>query len=357
MARGARLARLLRTSLLIAAAGCDELEHPSLVKDLRLLAVAVEPPEVILDPAAPAAGPPELEVTPLLADPRGGGRPVTWTVRACGNDPLAPSAPGAGTEGAAGYPAGGARSTVGSARCPPPGPTSWSLLPDGETRPAGASLRFALGATQLAAAFAADVFPGHLGKPHGGFDLGLPISLEFTASAGDERVVGLKRVVFWAGPLREGQQPNRNPRILEVRAFADRDPETLSPREPVEVVAAGQAQVLAPGQTLWLEPAGAEAEPYVTRVIDRFTDEVRLQEVASETLTFAFYASAGRFVPAQTSSELSFGARPTARRPLESRYEAPAAAGDVTVWIVVRDERGGSSFLERRLTVHEPARD
>jgi hypothetical protein len=348
---------LLGTSALVAGAGCEELDQPSQVKDLRLLAVAVEPPEVILDPAAPEPGAPELEVTPLLADPAGGGRAVSWTVRACGNDPLAPSAPGAGTEGAANYPAGGARSTVGSARCPAPGPTSWLLMAEGETRAAGTSFRFEIGAGQLAAAFAADVFPGHLGKPHGGFDLGLPIALEVTATAGDETVVGLKRVVFWAGPLREGQQPNRSPRILELRTFGDRDPDTLEPRGPVEVLAPGQPRALQAGQTFWVEPTGAEAEPYVTRVIDRFTDEVRLQEVARETLTFAFYASAGKFVPPETTSELAFGARPTARLPLESKYEAPAAAAEVTIWIVARDERGGSSFTERRLVVQQPTGD
>ncbi len=364
-------AGLLGGLLLLPAAACQELEHPSTVRDLRLLAVVVEPPEVILDPAAPEAAGPEIEVRPLLADPAGGGRPVTWTARACGNDPLAPSAPGAGTEGAASYPAGGARSTVGSARCPPPGPTSWPLLPEGETRPAGASFRFALTASQLAAAFAADVFPGHLGRPHGGFDLGLPIALEITARAGNESAVGIKRVVFWPGPLRADQRPNRNPQILEVRTFAARDPRSLAPQGPIELLAPDAPRPIAAGEPLWLEPAGATAEPYLTPVIDRFTDQVKLAEIPAETLRFSFFATAGRFVPPETRSALSFGAAPTERLPLESRYEPPAAADlprdpgsgrrqqEVTIWIVVRDERGGAAFVERRLLVQEagPARD
>jgi hypothetical protein len=338
----------------LLAAGCQELDHPSEVKDLRLLAVGVDPPEVILDPAAHQV--PEIEVTPLLADPAGGGRPLTWTLRACGNDPLAPSAPGAGTEGAGNYPAGGARSTVGSATCPAEGPTSWQIMPEGESRAAGASFRFALTPSQLAAAFAADVFPGHLGKPHGGFDLGLPISLEVRATAGEETVVGIKRVVFWAAALRPDQVANRNPHILELRCYPDRDPRSLDPLGPVELLTS-EPRVLRAGERLWIEPAGAVAEPYPTTVIDRFTDEVRVREVAAETLTYAFHATAGRFVPPQTTSELPFGGKPTDRVHVESRYQPPADGGrqEVTLWIVVRDERGGSSFLERRLVVGEPA--
>jgi hypothetical protein len=351
-------------AVIALAAACQELDHPSQVKDLRLLAVTVEPPEVILDPDGLAA--PEIEVTPLLADPRGDGRPLTFTARACANDPLAPSAPGAGTEGAGNYPAGGARSTVGSARCPPDGPTSWTLVPADDARPAGAPLRVAFTAAQLAAAFAVDVFPGHLGQPHGGFDLGLPIALEITGRAGDETAVGIKRVIFWAAPLREDQRPNRNPQVQEVRTFADRDPHTLEPIGPLDTLAPAQPRLLPADQPLWLEPLGAQAEPYLTRTIDRFTDQAQLREVAAETLDYTFYATAGRFDPPRTSSELPFGARPGDRLHLESRYEPPAAADlaldaasgrrqqEVTIWIVVRDERGGSSFLERRLLVHQP---
>jgi hypothetical protein len=349
--------------LFALAAACQELDHPSLVKDLRLLAVTVEPPELILDPDAPLV--PEVEVTPLLADPRGDGRPLTFTARACGNDPLAPSAPGAGSEGAANYPAGGARSTVGSARCPPDGPTSWTLVSENDARPAGTSLRVAFTGTQLAAAFAADVFPGHLGQPHGGFDLGLPIALQITGWAGDETAVGIKRVIVWAAPIRADQRPNRNPQVQQVRTFPDRDPHTLEPSGPIDTLAAGEPRPLPADQPLWLEPLGAEAEPYLTRTIDRLTDQTQVREVDAETLDYAFYATAGRFDPARTTSELPFGARPGDRLHLESKYQPPAPADlpldpasgrrqqEVTIWIVVRDERGGSSFLERRLLVHE----
>jgi hypothetical protein len=344
------------TALLLLGA-CDELDHPSHVHDLRLLAIAAEPPEVILDPSTVAV--PEIEVRPLIADPVGGGRPVTFSVRACGNDPFAPSAPGAGTEGASNYPAGGARSTVGSARCPPDGPTSWSLAPDVA---AGGSVRVTFTPEQIAAAFAADLFPGHLGQLHGGFDLGLPIALELTARAGSETAVGIKRVIFWPAPLRPDHRPNRNPRIGTVRLFFERDPISLDPAGLVEQLPPDSPRAVIADQTFWLEPTEVEAEPYVTAVIDRYTDQVRTQDVSAETLRYAFFATAGKFEPAETGSDRPFGAAAAERPHVESKYLPPPAAElaagplEVTVWIVVRDERGGSSWVERRLLVH-PATD
>jgi hypothetical protein len=329
--------------------GCEELDHPSTVRDLRLLAIAAEPPEVILDSSSMTI--PEIEVTPLIADPAGGGRPLSFSVRACGNDPFAPSAPGAGTEGAGNYPAGGARSTVGSARCPPDGPTSWSLVPQAA---AGASVRVAFSPEQLAAAFAADLFPGHLGQPHGGFDLGLPISLEVTARAGDETATGIKRVIFWAAPVREDQRPNQNPRIGEIRLYFERDPVSLAPLGLVETLPAGEPRRVLGDQPLWLEPTGAQAEPYVTAVIDRYTDQVRAQDVPAETLRYAFYATAGKFDPPQTGSDVPFGGAAAERPHVESKYLPPPDPQEVTIWIVVRDERGGSSWVERRLLVQPP---
>ncbi len=346
--------------LLALLASCRELDRPSRVHDLRLLAVLADPPEVILDPTAMPPAIPSIAVTPLIADPDGGGRPVTFTVRACGNDPLAPSAPGAGTEGAGNYPAGGARSTVGSALCPPDGAVSWSPVP--EPQPAGSRAAVTLTAEQVAEAFARDLFPGHLGQPHGGFDLGLPISLEVTVRAGQETAVGIKRVVFWPGPLRADQRPNTNPQIAGVRVFSARDPQSLDPAGLIEPLPEDPPRVLSADQELWLEPTGVQAEPYVTAVIDRFTDEVRLQDVPAETLRYAYYATAGWFDPPETGSDVPFGGVPSARTHIESRWQPPptrelpqdGSALAVTIWIVVRDERGGSSWVERHLLVQPP---
>ena len=74
-----RLATLL---LAIGAAACTNFADPTTVVDLRMLAVKVEPSEIILDadlsdPANPIVDPannPPLTVTPLIVDPAGYGR-------------------------------------------------------------------------------------------------------------------------------------------------------------------------------------------------------------------------------------------------------------------------------------------
>ncbi|HEX2660569.1 MAG TPA: hypothetical protein VHU40_19945, partial [Polyangia bacterium] len=101
--------------------GCGDFDDPSTVKDLRILAATADPSEVILNVASEADLPgvaiPPLTLTPLIVDARGENqRPVTLTISACANDPNASSPPNNGTD-PTGYPAGGARATVGSALC------------------------------------------------------------------------------------------------------------------------------------------------------------------------------------------------------------------------------------------------
>jgi hypothetical protein len=132
------------------------------------------------------------------------------------------------------------------------------------------------------------------------------------------------------------------------------------------VFAADSTRPLPAGQPIWFEAAGVLTEPYITSVIDRTTDEIRIQEVPAETVRYAYFATAGKFVPPETSSELPFGAAPGDRVHIESRYEPPAASEltvdpttgrreqQVTIWIVVRDERGGSSWVERHLVIKLP---
>jgi hypothetical protein len=348
-----------RWGWLLLLAGCHEFDDPSTVKDLRVLAVAAQPSEIILDDSVAI---PEIAFTSLVVDPA--GRPITYGLRACANDPRAPNAPGTGSEASGNYPAGGARSTVGSALCPPDGPASWTL-PAPDPGPTGPQFTVRFTAEQLMAAFVADVFPGPSGQLHGGADLGLPIEIELTATAGNTAVSALKRVIFWRQALRADQRPNQNPVITEVHVYPERDPVTLLPVGPAGVLLADAPQAVAVAQPLWIEPVGAQAEPYLTTVLDRTTDHAQVHEVPAETLHYQFFATAGKFVPNETASELPFGATPGARVPLEARYEPPAAgtltldpasgrrASDVTIWIVVRDERGGASWVERRLRVSD----
>jgi len=369
-------ARGLIVTGVASLAGCGTFDDPSTVKDLRALAVTAEPSEVILDVASAAdiadlatAAIPPLVLTPLVVDPT--GRPVSVTVSACANDPTAPASPSALSD-PTGYPAGGIRNTVGSALCDA-APTEVPLATavDLATSP---SIEVQLDPAWVAAAFAHDVFAGADGVVHGGFDLGMPVVFQLTATAGADTVRTIKRAIFWSQPVRADQRANATPVIPGVRAYARRDEATAEPLP-------GAAQALEAGAPLdvmpdglWIEPVAAAdpattalAESYVTATLDRTTGQVGPIDV-KETLTYTFYASAGTFSPFQTSSEPPPGVVPRGRIHIESKYHPPkdmssqAAGGSalesvpVTIWIVVRDERGGSSWVERHLLV-QPATD
>lgn len=357
----------MRATVIVLASllllGCGDFDDPSTVKDLRILAVTTDPSEVILNVADPADLPgvaiPPITLTPLIVDPQGQGqRPVTLTISACANDPNAPSPPNDGTD-PTGYPAGGARATVGSALCD--GDPTRIVLADNVDVTAAAPAPFTLAPDWLLAAFQRDVFFGPDGALHGGFDLGMPVVFQLTVHAGGETAIGVKRALFWRQAVRADQTPNAIPRIPGVRAYARRDEATAEPL-PDAIVAVEPGVALDVGvDGLWMEPVDAaapvitaQAESYVTATLDRVTGQVAPIDV-KETLTYTFYASAGTFAPLQTSSEPPPGVIPQSRLHIESKYEPPKDfSGDVTVWIVVRDERGGASWITRTLRVAGP---
>jgi hypothetical protein len=189
----------------------------------------------------------------------------------------------------------------------------------------------------------------------------MPVVFQLTVRAGDEEAIAVKRALFWRQPVRADQTPNRIPQIPGVRAYDRRDettaeplPDAITPVEegtPVDVPLAGA----------WIEPVDAaapavtaEAENYVTATLDRLTGQVTPVDV-KETLTYTFYASSGTFAPQQTSSEPPPGVIPQGRLHIESKYKPePGGPRDVTIWIVVRDERGGASWVTRALRVAAP---
>ena len=368
--------RRLRTSTWALAAyvgasvsACTNFADPTTVVDLRLLAVEVEPSEIILDadlsdPSNPTvANNPPLVVTPLIVDPAGGGRPVTYTISACPNNPFAPAAPGGGQGGGA-IPSGGARTTVGSALCDENSPKTWLLTPDPVT--AGDAVTVQPTVDQLVVAFMTDVFPDQYGNLHGGFDLGMPLTLDIKVDAGTidtgiEEIRGVKRVLYWGQRIDAAQTPNQTPTIDTVSFYAARDDKTF---EPI-----GDKQTIPPDApfdvggrlgSMWIEPSPATAEPFETTVIDPDTHEAVPFSVARETLRYRFFATAGSFAPPFTSSEPPPGFVATGPIHLESEYRPPNASqiatdayghAIVTIWIVVRDDRGGESWVTRQLLI------
>jgi hypothetical protein len=116
---------------------------------------------------------------------------------------------------------------------------------------------------------------------------------------------------------------------------------------------------------VWIRPSKGNAESFETTVIDADIHQAVPFTVPRETLRYRFFATAGTFSPAITSSEPEPGFVATAPIHIESEYRLPPAdqlavdaAGHaaVAIWIVVRDDRGGESWQQRnlRLTVTPP---
>jgi hypothetical protein len=367
---------MIGTAVLLMASSCTDFQDVSTVIDLRVLAVRTEPSEVILklnglptDPGSPIdplaltidpASIPTITVTPLFVDPPAlaAGRSVTWSLVVCPNNPYGAGPPG-GMNGNAADPAGGARTTVGSNLCREGASTTWTF--GGPAMDPGVPLDVALTPEQLLAAFKADIYLDQDGQPHGGFDLGLPMNLQLTATDGVQTVVAIKRVLFWAVML-PGQVVNQTPTIPLLRAYRERDPDTWAPLGAVTPVVAGIAEAVPLGTSLWLEPdlPPEMVESYVTTVINRDPPHQAIPAVVPrERIRYAFYATAGRFDPPRTVSEQIPGV--TGPVHLESKYVPPKALEDVPadangkrmvdIWIVVRDDRGGESWLPHQIEI------
>jgi hypothetical protein len=180
-------------------------------------------------------------------------------------------------------------------------------------------------------------------------------------------------VLFWAQrhlaespPLPPAlQTENVSPSAPVIHTYAERT-DTWEPIAPIGTLDPGTPAHVALGAGLWLEPIlpPADVESYVTTVIDRDPPHLAVPVlVPRERIRYAFYATAGHFDPARTVSELPIGV--SGRVHLESRYVPPATLDAVpldastglrlvTVWIVVRDDRGGEAWDVRQLAL-DPA--
>jgi hypothetical protein len=350
-------------SLLVLLAGCTpDFDDVTTVKDLRILGVNVDTPELLFDGGPLALQPelcpteatlltlandlaarvppalPVLLVRPLVVDPHGAGRPVHYRVVAC----VSPTGDLTDEGGGNNMP-GGVRQTVGRGACPADAP----LLGEGDAVPAANSL---VAPFVVKLTLTRDLLVQALTQDPLGLIYGLPLTMQVTASAGEEQAIARKRVLLTVR-LSPDQAPNTNPFIPSVvHRQTDEGPsmpfDLSDPlRDPPQVHL---------GQELRIEPRAGDKESYPTRVGDRHTGCVHT-EATHEALRYAFYASAGKFSPDATNTE-----PPVFRAPgndpfrLQSVYEAPKTLlpGEsdlVRLWIVTRDERAGSSYVELAL--------
>ena len=331
-----------------AAAGCANFQDVSTIIDLRILGVMAEPPEIYLDPATvDPTDETQVErstVTALVVDPAGQMRPVSYAALACPREIDTVTA----ATGRSGVVCAHDAPTTREVLDPPgprdttdPGPQHLITFP------------FAASSRDLAGAFALD--------PAAAAGFQLPIVIQLELAAGAESIVSTKRVIF-STPIEghQDQSPNANPRIEKVTVYQARDAlaNAIDPGELAPTVEGQPPVVTVPlGGQLWFEPGGAVAEPYATRTLTRDNPpQVIITDVAAETLRYAYFTTAGAFAPPETSTVL----RPILdqdRAHIESRYSAPSVMPDnptLTIWIVVRDERGGASWTTRQILLVQP---
>jgi hypothetical protein len=369
----------LALGLAIAAPACANFADPTTVVDLRVLAVTTDPPDVFLavtglptDPSAPVdplalgvdpASIPMIRVAPLVVDPRRAAGAITWDLDACPNNPYGTTPPASVMGGGGPDPGGGANNTVGSTLCD--GAQKRWTLATGLAADAAADV--ALTSDQLIEAFKSDVYLDQFGQPHGGFDLGMPLTLQLTAhEPGVPDVKAVKRVVFWAQHWPD-QQLNQIPALPGVSLFSDRDDTTFELSGPVGTLDAMTPAHAPHDAGLWLLPQYAEGvtdETYDPTVINRDPPYQAIESPVpvQERIRYSFYATAGHFDPAGEANQLNPGAVATGPPHLESHYIPPATLDEVpvdaatglhlvTVWVVVRDDRGGESWRQGRLAV------
>jgi hypothetical protein len=101
---------------------------------------------------------------------------------------------------------------------------------------------------------------------------------------------------------------------------------------------------VAPAQVVTLDPVEPDGvrETYSVPTLD---GNVR---VFTENLRYSWFATAGDFSDELTGGPTDiFGNEPL----LRTKWTAPAEVGPVRLWLVVRDERGGTYWTERSFIV------
>lgn len=305
---------MMRASLIIAAAvliaGCAGPEdNPTQVKDLRVLDIQMEAPELMakscsLDPSnveAILTYSQQVKFTALIADPDGNGREIKYDVRACawpGDRQCSSETDSVAVKSGT--------TTAGELTFDfQPGTL---LLPKRDNEPLLQEV-----ATQ-------DTYRGLGG-------IRMPIVLHL--KAGDEEIYASKLMIF-SCQLFPDQKANVTPVLpglrLEDEPWSDAAPRELKGPGPFKIVP---------------EDFTALQETYVVPSFE--LKPVHLEE----SWKIAWHTTMGRMSASETGGTDVDGT--ANRHNVEWVPTSAATAGEVTFYVVVRDGRGGTSWLIRKV--------
>lgn len=324
-----RAVTTLLAAVFCAACAAPE-DNPTRVHDLRVLGVQFDPPE-LMAPTCDVQNPTEtllpllavpIQMRALIADPAGEGRDIEWDVRACawtGDTECKAEFDSLEVKRIDGT---AARGTVKGGE-----ELSFSFLPatlvlekrqvtapDGTRRP-----QHLLEQVQ-----AQDVFRGFGG-------LRLPVVLHL--KAGDEEIFAQKLMVFSCklpGAQFEATSANVTPVLPGLRLVDEPWPET-----PVRELSGDGPFKIDP------EDFSALEEPYIVPSFE--LDAINLEE----SWVLAWHTTYGRMSAHETGGTDPDGE--TSRHLVEWLPPTEREAKQVTFYVVVRDGRGGTSWLRREV--------
>jgi hypothetical protein len=352
--RSAAVSGICLLTLTLAGACADDVPSPSLVEDLRVLAIAADPPELLLDRSrTPEEGPLAVTFRALVLDPRGGSMAYDWqfcpveSSQTCGDfaerrkqapaelQPLLDAARAQAQAGQAASPAGMADAGVGNFEVPvDPALFSYHLLTSG------------------------------LGLGNGAW-----ASAVLRLQAGGESLLAQKRVVLNARDLSAwnpelaafGWQVCPPPPAVALPGCLPLRPRTANQNPAIvrfEVARGASATAefapldgplaVAPGEKLRLRPVlNPGAEESFQNVESTLQGNELVVVDQTEEVIASWFATAGEMGDIQTARQLTKTLDNTFTAPMQ-----PPPGGRFAVYVVVRDQRGGVGWSTVEATIN-----
>jgi hypothetical protein len=284
---------LVVITLALVAAGCgNQFDPASLVNKLRLLAVKAQPPDVAFGQMT--------TLTATTANPGGSAPTISWD--AC----LLPPTPGTGE----------------------------SVNQDCIDLPEGDPMLVSYGQGDSVSATMPMLDLSMVGLPDQTNGFYLPVRVKLAADG--NTLVAFYLLRIFLGPLTPNP-PNQNPTLTGIftvpSADAGVDQEMpLDDANPLVVHNGDQIDLRA-------RVADGSDESYVVYDGDPRTTPPRM---ATETIRISWYTTAGEF-----TEDVTGIAKPDTTLKLDKHQ--PASGSTIDLWVVARDERGGSDILHRTL--------